>query len=139
MKTYISGQLAIEIAWDGVTHDGRDRVKGAIVLPDGTRWEFSDLNSGCQGAGSLLEMAASAISFGSYYSTHNRGDDAPDWAPPGDVASEIGDLADITPDPIPPGFPDKGETDDDETIYCGDLYTVFDSKESQALWYGMIK
>jgi hypothetical protein len=28
-----------------------------------------------------------------------------------------------------------GETDEDESVYWGDLYTIFDSLESQAKWY----
>jgi hypothetical protein len=36
-------------------------------------------------------MAMSAAAFGSYYTTHNRGDDTPDWAPPPEVADAIDD------------------------------------------------
>lgn len=34
-------------------------------------------------------MAASAASFGSYFTSRNRGRDTPDWAPPPDVADAI--------------------------------------------------
>ena len=34
-------------------------------------------------------MAQSAVCFASYYTTHNRGDDAPEWAPPPEVADAI--------------------------------------------------
>jgi hypothetical protein len=85
-------------------------------------------------------MAESAISFASYYSTDNRGDDTPEWAPPGDLAGDIGDSADYTPEraDIPDGMR-TGDTDEDESVYWGDLYTVFDSEESQQKWYARMK
>lgn len=137
--TYYSGSLKIELEQTGVSRDGRDVFKGRIVLPDGREWSFDDLGSGCGGCGTEISMAESALGFASYYSSDNRGDDTPEWAPPGELASKIGELADYTPDgshglSIPDGM-ETGETDEDESVYWGDLFTVFDSLESQARWY----
>src|SRR3990172_3638566 len=55
----------------------------------------------------------------------------------------MGDAADYTPDgshglKIPDGMR-TGETDEDESVYWGDLYTIFDSLESQAKWYARME
>jgi hypothetical protein len=138
-NTYYSGSLKIELEQTGISKDGRDVFKGTIILTDGRRHDFDDLGSGCGGCGTEISMAESAISFASYYSSDNRGDETPEWAPPGELASAIGDAADYTPDgshglKIPDGMR-TGETDEDESVYWGDLYTIFDSLESQAKWY----
>ncbi len=134
--TYYSGSLKIELEQTGVSRDGRDVFKGTIILKDGQKWDFEDLGSGCGGCRTEISMAESAISFASYYSSDNRGDETPEWAPPGELASAIGDAADYTPErnEIPDGMR-TGDTDEDETVYWGDLYTIFDSSESQRKWY----
>lgn len=134
--TFYSGSLVIELEEDGM-RDGRDRFKGAIILEDGRRWDFDDLCSGQGGARTVISMAESALSFGAYYSTDNRGDDAPTWAPPGDLASAIGEAADITPEKLPEGQ-EEGHTDEEETVFWGDTYTIFDSKESMDRWYKVV-
>jgi len=133
-NTYYSGSLKIELEQTGVSRDGRDVFKGTIILADGRRHDFGDLGSGCGGCRTEISMAESAISFAGYYSSDNRGDDTPEWAPPGDLASAIGDAADYTPEEISDGMR-TGETDEDESVYWGDLYTIFDSLESQTKWY----
>src|SRR3989304_1393079 len=104
-NTYYSGSLKIELEQTGISKDGRDVFKGTIILTDGRRHDFEDLGSGCGGG-----------------------------APPGDLASASGDAADYTPEEIPDGMR-TGETDEDESVYWGDLYTIFDSLESQTKWY----
>ncbi len=68
------------------------------VSADGMVWRFDDLHAPAIGLGAGVaydssaaydEMAASAASFGSYYTSHNRSDDTPDWAPAPDVADAI--------------------------------------------------
>jgi hypothetical protein len=137
-NTYYSGSLKIELEQTGISPDGRDVFEGTIILQDGRRHDFDDLGSGCGGCGTEISMVESALSFASYYSSDNRDgnkdSEVPDWAPPGDLASAIGDTADYTPEEIPDGMR-TGETDEDETVYWGDLFTIFDSLESQAKWY----
>jgi hypothetical protein len=66
------------------------------VTANGHTWRFADLHAprcGFQFAydspRAYDEMARSATTFGSYYTTHNRGDDTPDWAPAPEVADAI--------------------------------------------------
>jgi hypothetical protein len=133
VETFYSGSLRIEIEEDGRTDDGRDRTKGAVILPDGRRWEFTDLASGVGGfRHGLIEAAESALAFGSYYTTHNRGDEVPDWAPPADVADEIEKEASYSPNQaIPELGIEKCGANEEETIYQGDLFWVFDGLETQ--------
>jgi hypothetical protein len=136
METFVSGELKIEIVPDGMNPEGRERFKGAIILPDGTRWEFDDLCSGVGGTRhGEIEMAESAISFGSYYSKGNRGE-APEWAPSEEVATEIGNKMCYLPteDERPINFPNPGETDEEGEVYAGDSIVVFASKEVQDKW-----
>jgi hypothetical protein len=139
-NTYFSGSLKIELEQTGVSHDGRDMFKGTIILEDGRRWDFDELGSGCGGCRTEISMAESALSFASYYSSDNRDGDedseVPRWAPPGELASAIGNAADYTPErkEIPDGMR-TGDTDEDESVYWGDQFTIFDSLESQAKWY----
>jgi hypothetical protein len=135
-NTYFSGSLKIELEQTGVSHDGRDVFKGTIILADGQKWPFDELKSGCGGCRTEISMAESALSFASYYSSDNRGDDTPEWAPPSELASAIGNAADYTPEraEIPDGMR-TGETDEDESVYWGDQFTIFDSLESQQKWY----
>lgn len=44
------------------------------------------------------EMAESAVGFASYYTTHNRGDDLPDWAPSAEVADAIAEATEWAQD-----------------------------------------
>mgnify|MGYP006969347834 CR=1 FL=1 len=75
---------------------------GVITVPSGDggrwHWHFDDLHAPAIGFGPGIaydspeaydEMAGSAISFGSYYTTYNRGDDVPEWAPDAEVADAI--------------------------------------------------
>ncbi len=66
------------------------------------RWKFDSLHAPRAGLGAGVaydsaeaydEMAQAAVSFGSYYTSHNRGDDTPDWAPPASTADAIDDGA----------------------------------------------
>lgn len=129
MTTYFSGSIQIEVEPDGTTPDNRERFKGRIILADGREWRFDDLASGVGGCKSEMEIAESALSFASYYSTGNRGDDVPEWAPPGDLASDIGDEADYAPEGISLGETEEGDA------YFGSCYAIFDSRESQARFY----
>lgn len=70
---------------------------GTVSVP-GTRasWPFEDLNPpragfnfGYDSSKAYDKMAASAVSFASYYSSSNRGSDTPDWAPSPSVADAI--------------------------------------------------
>jgi hypothetical protein len=74
-----------------------DCYAGTVSVGD-TRWTFGGLHAPrIQVAPAVAadsptmydRMAASAVSFGSYYTSHNRGDDCPDWAPPAAVADAI--------------------------------------------------
>jgi len=92
IKRYI-GELEIRLQYCGRTSDNRAKYLGNIVLPDGRKWNFADLQSGvgCPGTRpeDFDEMAESAVSFATYYTSHNRGDDTPDWAPPAELADAI--------------------------------------------------
>ena len=94
-KRYI-GDAVVTITF----HDSGD-YRGTVSA-NGKTWRFSDLHAPAVGHGAGIaydsseaydSMAASAVAFGSYYSTGNRGDDCPDWAPPADVADAITDAA----------------------------------------------
>lgn len=93
-KRYI-GEATVEIKY-------RDRgdYEGSIWVPadGGTRWHFEELYAPKAGLGSGVaydsptaydKMAAAAVTFASYYTTHNRGADVPDWAPPAETADAI--------------------------------------------------
>lgn len=92
------GRLKVSVGEYHGGYDGRWYYRGYIQTPSGKKWHFSDLASGVggyRGAGgsdspvAYDHAAVSAVSFASYYTTHNRGDDLPDWAPPAEVADEI--------------------------------------------------
>lgn len=90
-KRYI-GDAVITITY-------RDRGDYAGTVCAGRKcWRFDELRGPAIGFGRGIaydspraydEMAESAVGFGSYYTTHNRGDDVPDWAPSADVADAI--------------------------------------------------
>jgi hypothetical protein len=93
-KRYI-GDAIVTVEYAGESPDGRSQYRGTIRA-GGHTWPFSDLGSPVGGfptGGTSPEaydkMAASAVSFASYYTTDNRGDDVPAWAPPPEVADAI--------------------------------------------------
>jgi hypothetical protein len=90
-RRYI-GDAVVEIEYVGQSGDNRSTYKG-VVSVGAHQWPFDELGSGVGYLGDTPEafdkMAASAISFAAYYTTHNRGDDTPDWAPPPEVADAI--------------------------------------------------
>ena len=96
IKRFI-GDLEIRLQYWGRTSDNRAKYLGYILLPDGRRHNFTDLQSGVGMPGTRAEdfddMAEAAVDFAAYYTTHNRGDDAPDWAPPAELADAISDAA----------------------------------------------
>lgn len=61
---------------------------GTVEAPEIAPWPFSELRLGsapdCPRA-----AAREALAFLTYYTTDNRGDDVPDWAPPGPVADAL--------------------------------------------------
>jgi hypothetical protein len=81
-----------------ITLHGNDTYRGTVSPGNGSpAWRFEDLRAPAAGFGAHAhdssyaydKMAASAVSFGSYYTTHNRGDDTPEWAPAPEVADAI--------------------------------------------------
>jgi hypothetical protein len=99
-KRYI-GDAVITITYVGETPDGRSNYKGTVSVGKHT-WKFDELHSGVGGVSSgrgyayasdspeaYDDMAGGAVSFASYYTTHNRGDDTPEWAPSPEVADAI--------------------------------------------------
>lgn len=92
------GDAVIRIFYrDGDTYVGSVCVGGS-AKSRGRCWKFDDLNAprggfgysfGYDSAEAYDSMAKSAVGFGSYYTTHNRGDDVPDWAPEPEVADAI--------------------------------------------------
>lgn len=100
-----------------VTIEYRDRgdYAGSISVPNGRGgrfvWKFENLNPPRAGfshaydsAQAYDKMAGSAVSFGAYYETGNRGHDTPDWAPRAEVADAISNAT-------------AGDTDDQGTYY----------------------
>jgi len=66
-------------------------------------WHFSDLGvpGGYKAADSpdaYDAAASSAVGFGSYYTTHNRGDDTPEWAPDPETADAIEEATSVAMD-----------------------------------------
>jgi len=90
------GDCEIRLQYCGRTSDNRAKYHGYILLPDGQRHNFTDLQSGVGLPGTRAEdfddMAEVAVDFAAYYTTHNRGD-APDWAPPAELADAIEEAA----------------------------------------------
>lgn len=80
-----------------ITYRDRGDYAGSIRA-GGYTWRFEDLHAPSAGFSFAYDspqaydkMAASAVSFGGYYTTYNRGDDVPDWAPRAEVADAISD------------------------------------------------
>lgn len=106
------GAARVEIKYN----DRNDSYEGKVTVPKGHgpagyTWHFDELRApaaGLYGARrqrvsadsppAYDQMAASAVSFGSYYTTHNRGADTPDWAPEPEVADAIDDATSYTTD-----------------------------------------
>jgi hypothetical protein len=95
--------MAIRYVGDAIIHiiyvgGIRDEYKGSIVVPGHPGkhiWRFNSLYAPACGfkfaydsSEAYDQMAESAVSFGSYYTTHNRSD-APDWAPDAETADAI--------------------------------------------------
>jgi len=91
------GELEIRLQYCGRSDNNWAKYLGYILLPDGQRHNFTDLCSGVGLPGTRAEdfdeMAKAAVDFASYYTSHNRGDDLPDWAPSADLADAIEDAA----------------------------------------------
>ena len=91
-----------------ITYRDRGDYAGTISVPKEKKtWKFDDLHAPGAGLGPGVgydspkaydEMAGSAVSFGGYYTTHNRGDDVPDWAPKPEVADAIDEATSIVTD-----------------------------------------
>ena len=86
------GDAVVRISY----HDSGD-YHGTVSVPAGT-WRFGCLHAPACGFGPGVayyspaaydEMASSAVAFASYYTSHNRGDETPDWAPPPELADAI--------------------------------------------------
>jgi len=95
-KRYI-GDAVVTIKYVGTDRDGRDEYVGTIRV-ENYAWKFSSLYAPAVGFGAGVaydspaaydSMAKAAVSFGSYYTTCNRGDDVPDWAPDAETADAI--------------------------------------------------
>ena len=94
------GELEIGLQFTGRNRpENRATYCGYVKLPDGRRWNFADLQSGVGASGDRPEnfdqMAESAVSFATYWTTHNRGDDTPDWAPAAELADAFNDAAEV--------------------------------------------
>jgi hypothetical protein len=92
MATRYIGDAVVDIEYQD-----NNEYSGTITA-GGQTWKFDSLYPPAIGFGRGVgydssraydEMARSAVSFGSYYTSHNRGDDTPDWAPPEKVADAI--------------------------------------------------
>jgi len=92
IKRYI-GELEIYLQYCGRTIDDRAKYLGNIILPDGRKWNFANLQSrvGCPGTRpeDFDAMAESAVDFATYYTSHNRDDNTPDWAPSAELADAM--------------------------------------------------
>lgn len=89
------GELKIELGYD----DSKEWYFGKITTYSGAFWTFENLKPpamwsrfggpSVDSAEAFDAMAESAVAFGGYYTTYNRGDDLPEWSPPAEVADEI--------------------------------------------------
>lgn len=90
-KRYI-GDAVIDIRYDDRHQDYRGTITAGRH-----KWKFDGLHEPRMGFGSVDspsaydQMAVSAASFASYYTSDNRGDDLPEWAPKPSVADAIAD------------------------------------------------
>lgn len=60
---------------------------------DRTSWTFQNLRGPPAGFPDDRYLAMSACSFGGYYTSDNRGDDLPEWAPPAETADAISEAS----------------------------------------------
>jgi hypothetical protein len=95
-RRYIGDAVITIMYHDAGSKSGRREDYRGSVRAGGYTWKFDELHAPAMGFSFASDspeaydkMAASAVSFGSYYTTHNRGDDVPDWAPPAKVADAI--------------------------------------------------
>ena len=96
LATRYIGDLQIAIEYYD-TPGARWKYRGTVSAGE-HRWKFSDLGSPprTEPADSAIvydHMAASAASFATYYTTHNRGDDTPSWAPSASAADAFDEAA----------------------------------------------
>lgn len=98
------GDAVVEIWYHGTAPSGGEEYRGRITTGKrGVYWDFDELFAPKFGFGvdvygdrlaydsakAYDEMAAAACDFGSYFTTHNRGEDVPEWAPSAEVADAI--------------------------------------------------
>lgn len=88
------GDAVVEIRYSGHI-SGRDEYAGSVRAGHCV-WKFDSLyappagfNFGYDSPQAYDRMAEAAISFGSYYTSRNRKDDVPSWAPPPELADII--------------------------------------------------
>ena len=93
------GELEVGLLYRGRTPDNRATYLGYVKLPDGRRWRFADLSSGVGTDGTRPQdfdsMAQSAVGFACYWTSYNRGDNTPAWAPPADLADAFDSVAEV--------------------------------------------
>lgn len=91
------GELEIGLHYHGRTRENRAEYLGYVALPDGRRWQFADVQSavGADGtrAADYDEIAEAAVRFAIYWTTWNRGDDTPEWAPAAELADAFEEAA----------------------------------------------
>ena len=93
------GELEIGLHYCGRTPDNRAKYLGYVKLADGRRWRFADLRSRAGADGTRPQdfdgMAQSAVGFATYWTSHNRGRDTPEWAPDADLADAFNSAAEL--------------------------------------------
>ena len=93
------GDLKIDLQFVRFTHDGRAQFRGTVRTTNSKLvgvWPFENLCSGVGGGEQEFDKIASdAVGFATYYTSQNRGDDAPDWAPSPALADEFARLAEL--------------------------------------------
>lgn len=91
------GDASVDVVYVGSRWMGgseRDVYRGRVMAA-GLSWPFDDIGlvSGAYGAADSPEAydaaAATAVHFGAYYTSGNRGRETPPWAPAEDVADAI--------------------------------------------------
>lgn len=101
-RRYI-GDAVISVEYEGTNFaSNHDNYRGTITAY-GKSWKFDKVGipGSRHAADSPLaydKAAAAAVAFGSYYTTHNRGDDVPEWAPAPETADAIDEATSIVMD-----------------------------------------
>lgn len=99
MAVRYCGELTIRISF----RDSGDYA-GTISHEGRHLWTFADLGAPAIGWGEGVgydspaaydAAAEGAVAFGAYYTTHNRGDDVPGWAPKPENADLIDERSEI--------------------------------------------